>query len=38
LANPSVLEYWHIGETTMRFDSVRSRRVRGSNTAGTSLF
>src|SRR5262245_54019691 len=37
LANPSVLEYWHIGETTIRFGSVRSRRVIGSKRCGIAL-
>src|SRR5262245_48677463 len=36
-ANPSVLEYWHIGETTMRFASVRSRKVIGSKRCGITL-
>src|SRR5580765_2993506 len=27
---PSTLEYWHIGETTIRFDSVRDLRTSGS--------
>src|SRR5258705_10682331 len=31
LANPSWLEYWHIGETTMRWGSVRPREVNESN-------
>jgi hypothetical protein len=26
---PSTAEYWHIGETTMRLSTFRSRRVRG---------
>src|SRR3954453_7469689 len=29
-AKPSTLEYWHIGETTMRLRRVRPRRGRGS--------
>src|SRR5580693_7183914 len=32
LAKPSVLEYWHIGETTMRLRSFRSRIWSGSKT------
>src|SRR6202012_4734644 len=31
VAAPSTAEYWHIGDTTMRFDSVRSRSLRGEN-------
>src|ERR1700722_2990470 len=31
LASPLTDEYWHIGDTTMRFDSVRSRNLRGEN-------
>ena len=27
LANPSTLEYWHMGETAMRFKKVSWRRV-----------
>src|SRR5579862_9397145 len=34
LANPSVLEYWHMGETTIRLRSVSSRRVSSSNSMG----
>src|SRR3977135_1114657 len=29
-ANPSVLEYWHIGDTTTRWGSVRPRVTNGS--------
>src|SRR6478736_4562777 len=31
VAQPSTAEYWHIGDTTMRFGSVSSRRQSGSN-------
>src|SRR6476620_2784305 len=31
VAQPSTAEYWHIGDTTMRFGSVSSRSVSGSN-------
>jgi hypothetical protein len=31
LAYPSVLEYWHMGETNTRFANVMSRIARGSN-------
>src|SRR6185503_9961877 len=34
LANPSWLEYWHIGETTMRWGSVRPREVNVSKRLG----
>src|SRR6266850_8463655 len=34
LANPSWLEYWHIGETTMRWGSVRPREGKGSKRLG----
>src|SRR5262249_16010695 len=37
LTKPSVLEYWHIGETTIRFVSVRSRKVIGSKRCGIAL-
>src|SRR2546422_495733 len=37
LANPSSLEYWHIGETTMRWGSVRPREVNESNNVGIGL-
>ena len=33
LATPSSAEYWHIGDTTMRFFSVRPRRLIGENRA-----
>jgi len=31
LAKPSSLEYWHIGETAMRFRKVTPRSVSGVN-------
>jgi hypothetical protein len=31
LANPSSLEYWHIGDTTMRFFNVMLRIFSGVN-------
>src|ERR1017187_3680975 len=34
LARPSSLEYWHMGDTAMRFFSVTSRILRGSNSIG----
>ncbi len=33
VAQPSTAEYWHIGDTTMRFGKVRPRRVNGENRA-----
>ena len=33
-ANPSMLEYWHIGDTTTRWGSVRPRLVNGSKSDG----
>src|SRR5471030_2705684 len=33
LALPSIAEYWHIGETMMRFESLSSRRLIGWNRA-----
>src|SRR4249919_76424 len=33
-AKPSVLEYWHIGDTMMRWGSVRSRLENESNNEG----
>jgi len=33
-ANPSALEYSHIGETNMRLGNVTVRMVRGSNRCG----
>src|SRR5262249_13332702 len=35
--NPSTLEYSHIGETTIRFDSVSERKAIGSNRCGITL-
>src|SRR3954469_24114871 len=35
LAKPSSLEYWHIGETTMRLRSVRLPIVSGENSSAT---
>src|SRR5262249_21830197 len=37
LAKPSVLEYWHIGETTRRLASVSCRRGKGANRSVISL-
>ncbi len=37
LANPSWLEYWHIGETAMRFRKVTSRIVIGVKRCGASV-
>ena len=37
LANPSVLEYWHMGETAMRFGSISPRKVIGENKFGIVL-
>src|ERR1700719_3860486 len=37
VAKPSVLEYWHIGETTMRLRSRTSRICRLSNSTGRLL-
>ena len=34
LAKPSSLEYWHMGETTTRFGSLRLRRVSSSKSFG----
>src|SRR5690348_7692417 len=34
VAQPSIAEYWHIGDTTMRFGSLSSRRRSGSNRPG----
>ena len=31
LASPLTAEYWHIGDTTMRLASVRSRSLSGEN-------
>src|SRR5580700_7248640 len=36
VANPSVLEYWHIGETTIRLGNRTSRICRLSNSTGRS--
>jgi hypothetical protein len=33
VASPRTAEYWHIGETTMRFGSVTPRSVKGENRA-----
>src|ERR1700680_4869061 len=33
VAQPSVELYWHMGDTTMRFGRVRSRRLMGENRA-----
>src|SRR5262245_30692622 len=37
LAKPSVLEYWHIGETTIRLASVIERKTHGSKRCGIRL-
>src|SRR3954454_11081718 len=34
LEKPSTLEYWHIGDTTMRLDRVTERRLNGSKRCG----
>ena len=36
-ASPSATEYWHIGETTSRLGSVRSRRVSGERQGRASV-
>src|SRR4051812_45707319 len=36
-ANPSELEYWHMGETTIRLGRVRWRRVSGSKRCGITI-
>src|SRR5262249_10932063 len=36
LANPSTLEYWHIGETATRLRNVTLRMVSGENRRGLS--
>ncbi len=37
VANPSSLEYWHIGDTRMRLRSGTSRNGSGSKRVGTSV-
>src|SRR5207237_5537177 len=37
-AKPSSLEYWHIGETAIRFWNITSRSVNGSNRCGMVFF
>ena len=36
-ATPSLAEYWHIGEITMRFRIVTSRTVSGVNSSGWDM-